>query len=159
MEERKTIFDYLGQIFIIFGITMAILCVFCILFGESAKEYSGMFAFGNEGLNVATMGQFFLVSICVVGLRFVFFTDAIIKKMSVTARTVWMVSSVILLITVFILAFHWFPADMWEAWAMFLICFGICFAISMTVTIIKERMENRRMEEALERVKKQNEKK
>ena len=37
MEERKTVFDYMGQILMIFGFTILILLVFSLLFGESAK--------------------------------------------------------------------------------------------------------------------------
>ena len=85
MEERKTIFDYLGQIFMIFGITIAILNVFCILFGEDAKEFSTMFSLGNQGISVPIMFQFLIISAIIVTLRFIFFTDVWIKNMSVLA--------------------------------------------------------------------------
>ncbi|MBO5210235.1 MAG: hypothetical protein J6B68_12985 [Lachnospiraceae bacterium] len=155
MEERKTIFDYLGQIFMMYGISIALMCVFCVLFGEGAKKFSSMFALGKEGLNITTMVQFLLMSACITGIRFLFFTDVIIKKMSLTARTVWMVISVLLVAAGFIMVCDWFPADMWRPWLMFLICFGVCFIVSMSITILKERMENKKMEEALERLKKE----
>lgn len=155
MEERKTIFDYLGQVFTIYGISIALMCVFCVLFGDGAKDFSSLFALGKEGLSTATMAQFLVISVCIVGIRFLFFTDVIIKKMSLTLRTIWMVISAILVAAAFIIICDWFPIDMWKPWVMFLICFGICFIVSMSITILKERMENKKMEEALERLKKE----
>ena len=38
MEERKTLFDYMGQVFMIFGITMLILSFLDMIFGDNAKE-------------------------------------------------------------------------------------------------------------------------
>lgn len=153
MEERKTIFDYVGQVFMIFGITVAVLNIFCLLFGASAREYSTMFSLGNEGLSVSTMAQYLLISAITVGLRYIFFTDVLIKNMSMPARTVWMVLLVLLFVAGFILLFDWFPADMWQPWAMFFICFGICFGIGTIVTALKEKEENRRMQEALRKLK------
>ncbi|MBQ4522291.1 MAG: hypothetical protein IJA10_04990 [Lachnospiraceae bacterium] len=157
MEERKTIFDYLGQIFMIFGITIAVLNVLCVLFGEDAKSVSAMFSLGNQGLSVPIVFQFLGVSVVIVTLRFLFFTDVIIKNMSVTARMIWMIVLVLLTISAFIIIFKWFPADMWQPWAMFFLCFGVSFGISMVLTIVKEKAETRKMEEALERLKHENE--
>lgn len=155
MEERKTIFDYIGQVFMIFGFTMLILSVFCLLFGESAKGYSTMFALGKEGICVGTMLQFLLAAVFTVTLRWLFFTDVLIKNMAVFLRAVGMVLSELCVIIVLILLFGWFPVDQWLPWLMFFVSFGICFVVSVTVTAFKERLENRRMEEALERLRKQ----
>ena len=157
MEERKTIFDYIGQVFMIFGITICILNVFCVLFGEDAKAYSTMFSLGKEGLSVPVMLQFLLVSVCTVANRFLFFTETFIKNMTVPVRTVCMVVAEVAVMAVFIIAFGWFPTDMWLPWVMFILCFCICFVISLAVTVIKTRVENRKMEEALKRLKREEE--
>lgn len=153
MEKKRTIFDYMGQVFMIFGITMVVLNIFCILFGESAKDYSQMFSLGNQGLSVQTALQFFLVSICITTLRFLFFTDLLLKRMSILWRTVLMVIAVVIVIGVFIVVCGWFPVNMWMPWLLFFLSFGVSFGISMAVTIWKERIENRKMAEALERLK------
>ncbi len=153
MEERKTIFDYLGQVFMLFGITLAILILLCLLFGESAKEVSTMFSLGSKGLSVSTMAQFLLVSAIIVALRFLFFTDAIIKNMPMIGRTICMIIIVLITISLFILFFGWFPVEMWQPWAMFFLGFTICFIISTVVTGLKEKVENKKMEEALKRIK------
>ena len=155
MEEKKTILDYIGQIFMLFGLTIFILNIFCMVFGESAKELSGsnMFSMGREGLSVATMMQFFSVMIWITLARFLFFTDTIIKNMRLVFRTVGMVISVIITIAIYVILCNWFPIDEWQPWVMFFVCFAISFCISLTVTVLKERTENRKMEEALARLK------
>ena len=158
MEDRKTIFDYAGQVFIIFGFSIVTLNLFCTFVGEYAQDVSSIYSMGKEGLSTATMMQFFGVSVCITGLRFLFFTDRIIRQMSITMRTVCMLVSIIVLIMVCALVFEWFPVDMWQPWAGFLVTFALCFAGSMYVTRMKEKTENRKMEEALQRLKEQDNK-
>ena len=155
MEERKTLFDYAGQVFIIFGFSIVVLNLFCILVGEYAQDVSSIYSMGKEGLSTATMMQFLGVSVCITGLRFLFFTDRIIRQMSITMRTVCMLLSIIGLIVACVLMFDWFPVDMWQPWAGFLLTFALCFVGSMFATRMKEKTENRRMEEALQRLKEQ----
>lgn len=158
MEDRKTLFDYAGQVFIIFGFSIAVLNLFCTLVGEYAQDVSSIYSMGKEGLSTATMMQFLGVSACITGLRFLFFTDRVIRKMSITMRTVCMLLSIIALVMVCTFMFAWFPVDMWQSWAGFLITFSLCFAGSMCVTRFKEKTENRKMEEALQRLKEQDDK-
>ena len=68
-------------------------------------------------------------------------------------RTVCMLSAVVVVIVIFTVLFGWFPVDMWESWAAFFLTFGLCFAGSLTVMHLKEKAENRKMEEALRRIK------
>ncbi|MBP3487752.1 MAG: DUF3021 family protein [Roseburia sp.] len=153
MEERKDIFAYIGQVLLIFGFTVSALCVFCLLFGEDAKEYSTMFALGSDGIPVVTLLQFLGVAVCITALRFLFCTDAIIKRLSVTWRTLFLFLSILVVMSALVFLCGWFPTDMWEPWAMFFLCFGISAGVSTAVTMCKERIENRRMEEALKRLK------
>lgn len=153
MEERKTIFSYLGQIFMYFGIMMVLMDGFCLLFGDHAKEISPMFSLGSQGLSVKVMAEFFLVAAVIVVLRIIFFTDLVIRKMSVTVRTVWMVLLVLVSISICIFIFEWFPVDKWQPWVLFFLCFAVCFMASTLVAALKEKAENRKMEEALKRLK------
>lgn len=155
MEEKKTIFDYVTMTFSIFGFSIAWLNFFSFLFGEEAKEISSMFSLGSNGLSIATMMQFLGVAVITTFIRYIFFTDIIIKKMPIVGRTACMVLSEISTIVVFVLCFDWFPTDMWLPWVMFIMCFGLCFVVSTIVTMWKEKMENRKMEEALAKLKKQ----
>lgn len=153
MRKKDTVFDYVGQIFLVFGFTVICLCAFCFLFGEDAKEFSTIFALGEGGLSITTMLQFFLTSTIIVTLRFVFFTDGLIKKLPIAARTICMLVLVLLFMTVFSIWFGWFPINMWQPWVMFFICFAISAGVSMVVSILKEKAENKKMEEALQRLK------
>lgn len=153
MEEKKTIFDYLAQVMVVFGFSMLVMNVFCLIFGNSAKDFSAMFALGSGGIPVKVVFQFLCISVLLVGIRFVFFTDILIKKMPVWLRTVCMLTMVLVMISVFIIMFRWFPVTMWQPWAMFFICFGLSFVGSSFVMIIKEKAEDRKMEEALRRLK------
>ena len=153
MEERKTVIDYIGQVFITFGFSIAVLNIFCLVFGEDAKELSSMFSMGKEGLSVATMMQYFAAAVLSVLIRFLFFTDVVIKNMSVVKRTFWMLVLEIAMIVLFIWRFDWFPVDVWPAWLAFFISFGLCFGGGVAVTGLKEKMENKKMEEALARAK------
>ena len=153
MEEKKTIFGYLAEVMIIFGFTMLMMNILCLIFGNSAKEISAMFELGSQGVPVKITFQFLCISVLNVGVRFVFFTDILIKKMSICLRTIGMLLSLTAIIASFIVIFHWFPANMWQPWVMFFLCFGLSFLGSFFTMLIKEKMENRQMEEALRRLK------
>lgn len=130
-----------------------IMNLFCVVFGEGAKDYSSMFSLGSNGLSVSTTLQFLLVSIIIVVLRFVCFSDKIIKQLSVAFRMILVFVSVFTTIVVFIFIFNWFPVDQWQPWVRFLICFGVSVGISTVVAITREKMENSKMDEALKRFK------
>lgn len=153
MEEKKTFFDYLAQVMIIFGFTMLVLNIFCLLFGNAAKEISALFELGDQGISVGIALQFLCISVLITGVRFVFFTDVIIQRMPIWLRTICMLTLIVMIIAAFIIIFNWFPVNMWQPWAMFLVCFGLSFLGSCFVLIIKEKVENKRMEEALRRLK------
>ncbi len=157
MEEKRTIFDYLAQVLTIFGFAMLVINIFCLVFGDSAKDLSAMFALGNRGIPTTIAFQFLCVAALIVGARFVFFTDILIKRMPIRLRTVCLLITIIVIIAVFVVVFHWFPADRWEPWVMFFVCFGLSFLGSCFVMTVKERVENKRMEEALRRLKEKEE--
>lgn len=157
MEERKTVVDYLAQAFCSFGISVTILCVLCMLFGEDAKEISTMFRLGEEGLSVPTLLQFLLVSLLIGAIRTLFFTDLVIKNLPLWLRTVGMMAAILALTAVFVFIYGWFPVDMWQPWILFFICFAVCAAAGTLMVGWKEKQENRRMEEALEKLKKEEE--
>lgn len=155
MEEKKTILDYCASVLITFGFAILVLSIFCVLVGEEAWEVSSLYSMGKEGLSVATIMQFFGMSVCITLLRIFFFTDSVIKKMSVTLRTICMLVCIIGLIVMCAAVFGWFPVNMWQAWTGFAVSFVLCFMGSCLVMFLKERTQNRRMEEALARLKEQ----
>ena len=155
MEERRTVFDYLARVFGMFGGMVALMSVFCLLFGESAKGISTMFALGGQGIAVGTLGQYFLVSVLTELLRIAFFTDIFVKDKPIAFRTAGMVGCEIIVIVCFICMFGWFPVNMWQPWAAFFLTFLFCSAAGLLLMSLKEKAENRKMEEALNKIKKE----
>ncbi len=153
MDKKFTFFGFLSQVFMIYGITTGLLNLFCILFGKAAEGYSTIFSLAGKGVSVATSLQFLIAVTIVIILRMVLMTDMIIKNMSLPARITIMFAGAFAVIVGFVFVFGWFPADDPLAWAMFIICFVISCAASVTVSALAERQENRRLEEALKRVK------
>ena len=153
MDKRFTVFGFFSQVFMIYGITTLLLNIFCVLFGGSAKDYSTIFSLAGAGVSVATSLQFLIAVAIVIILRMVFMTDMLIKNMPLAARITSMFVSVFAVIIAFVFAFGWFPADDPLAWVMFIVCFAVSCAASVTISTIAERQENRRLEDALKRVK------
>ncbi|MDE6728418.1 MAG: hypothetical protein K2J80_10850 [Oscillospiraceae bacterium] len=153
MDKNFSVLKFLSQVFMIYGITTGLLNVFCILFGTSAHDLSTIFSLGNSGVGVATSFQFLLAVTVIVGLRSILLTDILIKKMPLAARIITMFASAFATIIIFIFAFDWFPADVPLAWIMFIVCFVISCIVSTLISVLAEKQENRRLEEALKRYK------
>lgn len=153
MDKNFSVFKFFSQVFTIYGITTGLLNIFCILFGVSACGLSTIFSLGNAGVGVATSFQFLLAVSVIVGLRVIFMTDILIKKIPLAARIIAMFASVFATMLAFIFLFDWFPADMPIAWIMFIVCFIISCTVSTFISVLAEKQENRRLEEALKRYK------
>lgn len=153
MQRKETLFTFLEKTFMIFGFTIAVLNVFCLLFGEQAKDISAMFSLGSDGLSAATVFSFLLLSAIIAALRAVFFTDMLIREMSMPVRTVCMFSCVILTMVCFVVCCRWFPIDSVIAWVMFFVCFAVSAGLSAVISGLREKGENKRMQDALERFK------
>lgn len=153
MEERKHLLIYVEQVFMILGISLFALTLICAVVGKEAWEYSTMFALEDKGIPIYTIGEFLLFSICITVLRFIFFTDTLIKKWSLAGRTAGMLGAVSALSGGLAYLFGWFPVDDPKCWLAFFISFGICFLISAALSVKKEQMENRQLEAALQQVK------
>lgn len=153
MDKKNGLLDYLSQVFMNFGITVVILNVFCMIFGEEAQTMSTLFQLGGDGLAVATMMQFLLTISLINGLRVVLMTDLLIKKMPLALRIVAMFASVFGITTAGVIVFGWFPVTDALAWAMFVGCFIISCAISTGISVIAEKQENKKFEDALKRFK------
>ena len=153
---KKTVFDYLSQVMTHFGISMLILNIFCAVVGERAKGYSTLFELGSAGLSVKTALEFFALNILIIAARVLFLSDRIFRKIPPVCRTVCLVTAVIALTGIFIEAFGWFPLNSFPAWTMFFVCFVLSFLVSWFVTSLNEKAENKKLAEALERLKEEN---
>ena len=88
MEENKTIFNYLGEIFAMFGIIVLMFVILGYLMDEEMREYSSLFALGKEGLSMSTLLQLFVLSVIISLGKNIFFTDRWIKNMALVVRII-----------------------------------------------------------------------
>ena len=153
MKRKDDVFRYLGQILIVFGFSMVFIGALGMCIGEDAKEYSTIFAMGSQGISFSTLLQFLMMSVLITTLRFILFTDGLICRISLTVRTFLMFFLVVLLAAFFAFWFGWFPVNMLEAWGGFFASFALCSFVSAYIMAWKTDRENREMEEALKRLK------
>ena len=79
MEEKKNVFDYIRQLFTIFGVMVLIFVIFNLIIGDEAKSISTLFTLGSTGLTTATILQLFFMSVIITVAQNIFLTD-ILKK-------------------------------------------------------------------------------
>lgn len=151
--KKNSVFDFFTNVLVIYGVTIIIMSLFCLILGDDAKAHSTIFSLGSAGLGVATCFQFLLMNVIIVVLKWIFFTDLLIKNWSTVVRTIGMMGLVIVLTGVFAAVFKWFPVDMPEAWISFLVCFLACTIVSAFVSVAKEKSENKKLQEALDKLK------
>lgn len=154
MEENKTIFNYISQVFATYGIIIAIFIILGCIVGEESVGYSSLFEYGNQGFSTATLIQLFAVSVVVSIGQILFLTDKWIKNLSIIIRSALFFVAIIIVIAFFVIAFEWFPVDDPKSWFGFLLSFSVCSLIGVVVGILREKMENEKMDQALDRYRK-----
>lgn len=154
MEERLTFFTYIKEVLKVYGLTVVIFILFAEVIGESALGHSSMFSLGREGLSMDTLLQLLGFILCVVALEFLFIKSRVIKIASVAVRSILFLMSTVILVAGCAVWFGWFPAGEVKAWIGFGISFAICMVISFIFSYLEEKSENKKMADALERVKK-----
>ena len=154
MEDNKTIFSYISQVFATYGVIIAIFIMLGCTVGEESVDYSTLFEYGNQGFSRATLIQLFAVSIVVSIGQILFLTDKWIKNLSILIRSALFFAAVILAITIFIIVFEWFPIEDPKAWICFLLSFSGCSFIGVVIGILREKLENEKMNQALKKYRK-----
>lgn len=153
MLKKDTIFDFMINVMVIFAVAVISICVFTFCFGADAKDVSPIFALGEKGIPLSTIIQFLVMSFIITILRWIFFTDKLIKTSSLTFRIIFMFIAVIIAIAILTAAFQWFPVNMAKPWIMFFICFAISATVSIIISHLKEKKDNEKLQEALELLK------
>ena len=153
MEDNKTIFNYIGQVFATYGMILFIFIIFGIMIGDNASGSSSLFELGNQGSTIATLLQLFILAIIISVAQIAFLTDRWIKNLSILFRNVLFFGIVVLTIVIFAILFGWFPIDDVKSWIGFVLSFVVCTAISVTIRGLKEQAENKKMEQALNKIK------
>ena len=154
MEDRKTIFEYIAQFFTTYGIMVVIFIVINLVIGDNARSVSTLFALGSDGLSAAMLLELLLLAFIITAAQNVFLSDILIKDMALIVRNVLFFLTIMIAITVFVIIFGWFPINEVGAWIGFIVSFAVCTAVSAVFMRLEERAENKKMQEALNRLKK-----
>lgn len=154
MEDNKTFFNYISQVFATFGMIVLIFIILGIVVGEQIRMYSSLFEYGKGGLSMSTLVQLFVFAIIISAGQVLFLTDKWIKNMPIIWRNVCFFSVVIIVLTSFCIKFQWFPITDRKAWIGFIVSFLVCSAIGIIISRIKEKAENKKMAQILDKWKK-----
>ena len=154
MEDRKTIFEYIGQLFTTFGIMVVIFIVINLIIGSEAGSVSTLFALGPAGLSSSTLLELLLLALIITIAQNIFLSDVLIKNMMLTIRNILFFVTILAAITVFVILFGWFPINNAGAWIGFIVSFAVCTAVSAILMRLEEQAENKEMQEALNKLKK-----
>lgn len=149
MDDKKTVFDYIKQLFTTYGIMVLIFIVINLIIGNEARSLSTLFALGSEGLSSATLLQLFFLALIITIAQNFFLSDILIKNMALIVRNILFFVTVMIAISVFVILFGWFPIGNILAWTGFIVCFAVCTAVSALIMRLEENAENKKMQEAL----------
>ena len=75
--------------------------------------------------------------------------------MPLVVRNILFFAVILVTITVFAAVFGWFPLNNVLSWIGFIVSFSICAVISSVLMRLEENAENKKMQEALKKYKKQ----
>lgn len=152
MKKRENVFNYLSQLMTVFGFTVLFINLMCCIVGEDAQKISSIFQLGNQGIAVEIIFQIFIITCLMTALRFIFFSDVIFKNLSVKFRVSCILVCALIIIIIFNIFFNYFP-NIWQCWASVCFCFIICFTCSYFMLKYKEKVENKQLQKALDKLK------
>ncbi len=155
MEEKKNVFDYIGELFATFGIITGIFMILILVIGDLASGYSSFFEYGKQALSINTLFQLLCLSFIISVCRNILLTDRWVRQMSMLVRNILFFLAITVAIIFFVIIFKWFPLFDIKAWIGFIISFAVCSFLAVVISRIRENAENRKMEQALDRFKKE----
>ena len=109
-------------------ISMAIKAQACIIFTGTMLAYALIYGFLVEWqVTVAMIFELALVSLLCAVIQFVFFSGVVIRTMSYGKRILCALPIFLAVMLGAALVFHWFPAEEWTGWLVFLVIFALAF--------------------------------
>ena len=154
MDDNKNIFDYIKQLFTSFGIVVLLFIAINIIIGNEAGSVSSLFSLGAKGLSTATLLQLLFLVLIITVAQNIFLSDLVIKNMALVVRNILFFATIMAAITIFAVVFGWFPLNNVAAWIGFIVSFAFCSVISSVIMRLEENAENKKMQDALNRLKK-----
>ena len=151
MEENKNIFTYIKQVFTVFGIIVLVFVALNLIIGEKTAGYSSLFALGKDGISIAVLCELLLLSVVITAAQVIFLTDRFIANMSMLIRNMLFFVTVMIVMVIMIFLFDWFPVRDVAAWTGFIISYALSMGLSALVTKSIEKIENSKMQKALDK--------
>lgn len=151
MESKKTIFNYISDVFTMYGGIVSVYILLNLIIGDYVGDYSSLFRLGSAGLSTATLLQLLLLASVIVIAQNIFLADRWIKNMTVVLRNVLFFLTIMIATAVLIVLFDWFPVNNLKAWGGFFLSFTISTLISGLLSRLKERAENASLQAALDK--------
>lgn len=152
MEDKKTVFNYISQLFAIYGVVVAIFVAISLIIGNEAGSVSTLFSLGSTGLSARTLIELFILVVIVTVDDNLFHTDLIIKNMPLIVRNILFFAVIMVTTTVFAAVFGWFPLNDIGSWIGFIVSFSVCAVFSSFLMRLEEKAENKKMQEALKNI-------
>ncbi len=153
INKKEAVLKFINQMFLVFGITIVILSLFCLIIGEKAQHVSTLFNMGYMGLSIETIFQMLLASFLITGINTLVYSDLLQLYISKTTRTIVLFTFIFGIIFVFIHLFKWFPTDVLMNWLLFALCFIASSFIAIYITFTTEKADDKNMELALKEFK------
>ncbi|MCL2387503.1 MAG: hypothetical protein FWC89_08155 [Defluviitaleaceae bacterium] len=149
VDEKKNVTTIFGRT-VATTFTPAILAVTVagLRLVDSAGTYDGLFQLGG-GLTFEGIVQLFIWSCIISGLITVLTSDIWFSKVMLLWRVALLMFLAIAVSVGFIVVFRWFPLDIWEAWAAFLVFFIVGFGGGLITMIAKTKIEDGRYNKLL----------
>jgi len=151
MESKKTIFNYISDVFTMYGVIVSVYILLSLIVGDYVGELSSLFRLGSAGLSTATLLQLLLLASIIVIAQNIFLADRWIKNMTIVMRNMLFFLTIMVATAVLICLFDWFPVKDLKAWGGFFLSFTVSTLISGLISRLKERAENDSLQAALEK--------
>lgn len=144
------------QLLSVFATIMLVLMILTFFVGDQIEGESQMFQLGSDGIALSTIAQFFCLSLAATLLKYVFFSEVLIHELPAILRSLFMLAAIFGISIVFVKKYNWFSMKSTGAWILFLLCFMTSFIMSIGIMLLKNRLEDKEIEEGLKKYRKKN---
>ena len=149
MKIQNILKRFIVTVFANFGFAILVLLTGSRFIGSEAKSFSPLFALGSEGLPSNVVFMFFLGTLVLMGIRFLFLSDAVIRSMQIPTRVFLTVLLSFAFMLGLIIFCGWFPKDTAIPWIVFAVSFIAVCIRSTLVSFRRIRKENEMLTDAL----------
>lgn len=152
-DENKKIISSTAEVF---TLSVILIAIFNFIFrSESAEisKYSELFTLCGQGLSLKALAELLFMAVAISLVRYFWFSDRFFKNMLMFRRITFMLISMFVLAAIFSASFRWFPIDMWEAWAGFIISFIFSTLIGYGSMMIRSKIESNKYQQVFDEYK------